>query len=110
MWFQIELPRAETITEIQFESSAGGGGGRGAPPPPPGGFAGFPRGYKVEVSDDGVAWKTAAEGSGAGPSTVIQFAPVSARFVRMTQTASLENAPAWSIQRLRLYRPGTPAR
>jgi mono/diheme cytochrome c family protein/glucose/arabinose dehydrogenase len=106
MWFRVELPRVETITEIQFESSGGGGGGRGAQPPPPGGFAGFPRGYQVEVSSDGASWKTAAEGSGTGPSTVIQFAPVSARFVRITQTASLENAPAWSIQRLRLYKPG----
>jgi hypothetical protein len=29
---------------------------------------------------------------------------VPARFVRITQTASVEGAPPWSIQRLRLYR------
>jgi hypothetical protein len=28
---------------------------------------------------------------------------VSASFVRMTQTAPTENAPVWSIERLRLY-------
>ena len=38
MWFQVELPKAETITEIQFESTNGGGpggrggAGRGGPP------------------------------------------------------------------------------
>jgi len=30
MWFQVELPKTETITEVQFESTNGGGrGGRG---------------------------------------------------------------------------------
>jgi hypothetical protein len=38
---------------------------------------------------------------------VITFSPVRARFVRVTQTASTENAPFWSIQRLRVYQaPG----
>jgi glucosylceramidase len=78
------------------------GGGRG-------GFGGgaFPRGYKVDVSNDGTAWKTVAEGKGAGQLTTIAFAPAQARFVRITQTDTVENAPVWSIQRLRLYRSGT---
>ena len=128
MWFQVELPEAVRLAEIQFESPApggrGGGGGRGrgaAPPaavqagpagpgaqptppaftPPP---AAYPRGYKVEVSMDGTTWSApVAEGEGAGPSTIITFAPTRARFIRITQTATAENAPSWSIQRLRLY-------
>jgi mono/diheme cytochrome c family protein len=148
MWFQIELPRATTITELQFASAGGGFGGRGgrgatvgaptgatagaptgapsgapsgatggatqgaaggtvpAPLPPAGGGGTYPRAYKVEVSAEGNGWTTVAEGTGAPGSTTIAFAPVSARFVRITQTAAVDSAPAWSMQRLRLFTPG----
>jgi hypothetical protein len=148
MWFQIELPKAETITEIQFDSTNGAGrGGRGgagragaqaaqappaatppaanapageAPPPGaaqatrgggPGGGAppnpGYPRGYKVETSLNGTTWTPVAEGQGSGTPTIITFKPVQAKFVRLTQTASPENAPPLSIQQLRIYRTAT---
>jgi hypothetical protein len=147
MWFQVELPAAVLLTEMQFDSSAGGGrggaaGGRGAATPnagPPAGsataaqppaaaaqlpaatpagggtpaggqpaptpaMAGYPRGYSVTVSLDGKTWSApVAQGQGSSTSTVISFAPVNAKFVRISQTAS-GPAPAWSIQRLRLYR------
>jgi hypothetical protein len=64
---------------------------------------GYPRGYKVELSLDGSRWQTAAQGNGTGANTVIVFSPMQAKFVRITQTASAENAPAWSIQGLKLY-------
>jgi mono/diheme cytochrome c family protein len=76
------------------------GRGRGALPPP-----GFPRGYTVEVSTDGSAWTQVAKGQGDGGSTVITFKPVNAKFVKITQTSTVEGAPTWSIQRLRLYQP-----
>jgi mono/diheme cytochrome c family protein len=66
--------------------------------------AGFPREYLVEVSLDGTSWKPAVTGTGTGRTTVATFAPVEAKFVRVTQTASAPNAPAWSIQRFRIYR------
>jgi hypothetical protein len=97
MWFQIELPEAVRLTEIQFESP--GRGGRGAPRSPA-----FPLRSKVEVSMDGKAWSApVADGEGTGTSTVIAFPPVRAKFVRITQTATVEGAPNWSIQRLRLF-------
>jgi hypothetical protein len=69
---------------------------------------GFPRGYKVELSMDGTTWGTpVAEGQGTGPSTIVMFAPTRAKFLRITQTATTDNAPNWSIQRLRLYQPGS---
>ena len=68
--------------------------------PPP---SGYPRGYRVEVSMDGDSWSPVKEGAGSGVSTVIGFAPVRARFVRITQTAAAEGVPPWSIQRLRLF-------
>jgi mono/diheme cytochrome c family protein len=87
-------------------------GGRGAAAPAPG-FGrrtvlpppGFPRGYTVEVSTDGNTWTRVAEGQGDGGTTVITFKPVEAKFIKITQTATSEKAPAWSIQRLRLYQP-----
>jgi len=130
MWFQVELPQPVTIAEIQFDSTSGGrgGGGRnavaaappvgtpaaaapgaraggpgpaGAPPAP-----GYPRGYKVETSMNGTAWTPAAEGKGESATTLIAFKPVQAKFVRLTQTAAVDGAPAWSIQQLRLFEPG----
>jgi mono/diheme cytochrome c family protein len=118
MWFQVELPEATMITELQFNSAGGGfgGGGRGrgaaptpgAPPPPapvvpPGPY---PRGYKLDVSVDGAAWTTVAEGTGTPGTTTIAFAPTMAKYIRITQTATAEDAAVWSMQRLRLYRPG----
>jgi mono/diheme cytochrome c family protein len=124
MWLQVELAQPANVTEIQFESVAGGGrgggGGRGrgtpgttgtlaqgpgpgdAPPPIDPATVGYPRGYKVEVSTDGAAWRPVAEGAGQSPVTSISFAPVQAKFVRITQTASVENAPAWSVRNLKL--------
>jgi mono/diheme cytochrome c family protein/glucose/arabinose dehydrogenase len=152
MWFQVELPDAVRLAEIQFESPRPGGrgggrarGGAAATPPagagpaaapgggppagaPPGAAGGAvppaepgtggqaappaftppppasPRRYRVEVSMDGSTWSAAvAEGEGTGGSTVITFAPVRAKLVRITQTANADGAPFWSIQRLRLY-------
>jgi mono/diheme cytochrome c family protein len=81
--------------------------GRGAPaavqtPPNPG----YPRGYKLETSVNGTTWTLAAEGKGSGATTAIAFKPVTAKFIRLTQSASAENAPVWSIQSLRIYGPG----
>ena len=99
MWFQIELPVAQTLTEIQFTSSTVGGGRSGAPPDWT-----YPRTYQVQVSNDGKTWNAPiAEGSGVPGATVIAFRPVSAKFVRITQTATVNNAPPWSMRLLRLY-------
>jgi mono/diheme cytochrome c family protein len=93
MWFQVELPKATTVAELQFESTVGAyeitrgrilnldappGGGRAArastaaaaggapaPAPPPMPSPGYPRGYKVEVSLDGNAWTEVAHGRDA---------------------------------------------
>jgi mono/diheme cytochrome c family protein len=118
MWFQIDLPEPATIGEIQF-NSAGFGGARGrrgrgaapastqgAPSPPPAPTGTYPRAYKVEVSMDGATWSVVAEGEGKGAQTSIPFDPVRTKFLRLTQTARLDDAPPWSMQRLILYAPG----
>ena len=101
MWFQIELPAPVTLTELQFSSSRTGDDD--------GGWT-FPRRYQVQVSTDGTTWSApVAEGEGGPGTTVITFPPVSAKFVRITQTAAVENAPPWSMRHLRLYEaPASP--
>jgi mono/diheme cytochrome c family protein/glucose/arabinose dehydrogenase len=103
MWFQIELPGALMLQEIQFDSPNQGGRRNGPPP-----VGTYPRAYKVQVSLDGQKWSDAvAQGEGRGVATAITFAPVRARFVRITQTGTVDNAPVWSIQGLRLFQaPG----
>jgi mono/diheme cytochrome c family protein/glucose/arabinose dehydrogenase len=99
MWFQIELPAPLLLTELQFDSPMLGGGRSGPPP-----AATFPRAYHLQVSNDGSTWSApVAQGEGSGRTTTITFTPVRARFVRITQTAAVNDAPPWSIERLRLY-------
>ena len=100
MWFQIELPAPRSLTEINFTSSpAGNAGGRGGTQ-----AWTFPRRYQVQVSSDGRTWSAPiAEGEGAPGTTVIRFAPVSAKFIRITQTATVSDAPPWSMRLVRLY-------
>jgi mono/diheme cytochrome c family protein/glucose/arabinose dehydrogenase len=96
MWFQVELPAPVMLTEIRFTSSTTGSGAAQT--------STFPRGYRVQVSADGTTWSApVADGQGMPGVTVITFAPVRAKFVRITQTASLANAPPWSMRLLRLY-------
>jgi hypothetical protein len=115
MWLTVALPQPASVTELQFESASqarAGGRGRGgadavASPP----IVGYPRGYSVEVSMDGKTWsKPLAVGKGSGPRTTIAFAPTQAKFVRITQTDTTADAPAWSVRNLRIYEaPATRA-
>jgi mono/diheme cytochrome c family protein/glucose/arabinose dehydrogenase len=98
MWFQIELPELLTLTEIQFDSQVIAGPQGSAP------TSTAPRGYRVDVSNDGQTWSDpVAEGRGGGRTTTIPFAPVRARFVRLTQTAEGGGAAPWTMERLRAY-------
>jgi hypothetical protein len=110
MWFQVELPEAVRLTEIQFESPGpggrGGGGGRGrgvqgATVPGANDQGAGGQGANVPGANDQSA--RGAEGEGSGSSTTITFTPVQAKFVRITQTGTAEPPAPWSIQRLRLF-------
>jgi mono/diheme cytochrome c family protein len=118
MWFQVEMTQPALITQIQFESpgvvaDAGPaipgaptrtGIGRGSAPPS---APGVPIAYDVQTSMDGTTWSTpVAQGKGAGDNADIAFAPVRAKFIRITQTGTADNAPPWAIRRLRLYEAG----
>lgn len=110
MWVTVELPQPVVVSELQFESAAigggrGGRGGRGGPgatPAPP--VVGFPRGYTVQVSADGTNWgKPIVEGKGTGARTIIALPPTRAKFLRITQTDTVADAPSWSVRNLRIY-------
>ena len=57
---------------------------------------------------DGAKWgKPVAEGKGSGVHTAVSFAPIRAKFVRITQTDTVENPPNWAIANLRIYETGS---
>jgi hypothetical protein len=58
----------------------------------------------VQVSTDGTTWsQPVAEGKGEGAHTTITFGPTRARFLRITETETVPDAPSWSIRGLRVY-------
>jgi len=87
-WVQIELPAETTLAGLQLDATKSAND--------------YPRGYKVEVSGDGQAWKQVATGKGAGAITDIQFAPMKAKFVKITQTGSVGGL-YWSIHELQIF-------
>ena len=101
---------AQAAPGAAAQPAAPGGGGRGGL----GGGAGtqvvgYPRGYSVQVSTDGTTWSNpVAQGKGEGAHTTITFSPTRAKFIRITQTETVPDAPAWSIRSLRVY--GAPAK
>jgi hypothetical protein len=123
MWYQVELPEAITVAEVQYNAPAafgfgrGGRGGRGAaaapaPPPAPaarGTRAAAPE-LQIAVSLDGQKWSAPLAGTAGGTLTTFAFQPTRAKFIRITRTAPAQNNAAWTIQNLRVYRAATPAR
>ncbi|MGH9307825.1 MAG: hypothetical protein ACRD1U_00530, partial [Vicinamibacterales bacterium] len=66
-----------------------------------------PFSYSVQVSADGATWGAPiAEGAGGTPTTVIAFAPVEAKFIRINQTGRPPVAQRWSISQIRIYEAG----
>ena len=128
MWFAVELPQPTMVTELQFDSMTlsprqgrGGPAGRrrvrkrlvgGDQLPPcrhrPSAILAATACRSRQTARLGV--KPVAQGKGDGPHTTITFAPVRAKFVRITQTETVSDAPAWSIRNLRIFEaPGGPA-
>ena len=88
MWFQVEFPKAVTVSELQFKSQPISRGWREGSPPP---LQTYPKGYDVAVSQDGVNWtKVITNGEGKNANTIIRFAPAKAKYLRITLTKSEE--------------------
>ena len=52
---------------------------------------------------NGTTWTQVAAGEGTGANTAITFRPVSAKYLKITQTAAPTAAPPWSITQLRIF-------
>ena len=79
---QIEFPGKTRIDAITLDARPSNGD--------------YPRGYKVEVSDDGKRWsKSVAQGKGKTPLLELKFDPVEGKFLRITQTGA--HKLFWSI-------------
>jgi len=86
-YLQVDLGRLEPVRQIVFDTGSGTGD--------------YPRGYHVQVSSDGAAWSTAADGSGSGQLTAVPLSGAPIRFVRMTLTQS--SSSWWSVADVRAY-------
>jgi len=95
MWFQIELPELTRVTGLRLNAASS--------------EEDYPRGYKVELSNDGKTWqRVVAEGRGTRALTDIFFPPAEGKFIRITQTGSVDGL-FWSIHELSVYTPGVVA-
>ncbi len=90
-WFQVELPAEQALVGLRLEV--------------PNRSKNAPKQVKVELSGDGVEWKTVvAKAGGSSPNTAIEFPSARARFVRITQLGASQDP--WAIHELDLIEPG----
>ena len=96
MWFQIELPQETLLSGLELDSAK-------SP-------SDYPRGYEVALSPDGTTWgKPVATGKNGSAVTDIAFAPAKAKFIKITQTGSV-NGLFWSIHELQIFAAADAAR
>ncbi len=93
MWYQIKLPWEETIAGLELDAGSS--------------RHDFPRGYQVELSNDGKQWSTAAVGRGTSALTEITFPPAKTKYIRITETDSVEGHN-WTIGELQVLKPAPP--
>lgn len=86
MWFIVQLPTPQRLTEVQFDA----------------GKENFPGQYAVSVSSDGRNWTQVAEAKGsAGINTVSWESLGKFNYVKIETRAKAENP--WSMKKLTLY-------
>ncbi|UZD23427.1 DUF7133 domain-containing protein [Algoriphagus halophytocola] len=86
MWYQVELPQAKKLTELQFDA----------------GRKEFPISYAVSISSDGVDWQEVATAQGhEGLNTVQWESDSNSRFLKIE---SKENGDEpWAMKQLTLF-------
>lgn len=83
-WVQLNLGARMTINNVILDSQKNNSS-----------EGDYPRGYTVQVSNNGTTWTQVASGAGTFKATNINFVPVSAQYVRVNQTGSA--AQWWSV-------------
>ncbi|MFC3801977.1 glycosyl hydrolase [Cohnella sp. GCM10012308] len=87
-YFVVDMTGSRTFSRIVLDAN---------------GSSDYARGYQVFVSSNGTSWGSAiASGTGTGPVITIDFAPVTARYIKVVQTGT---APAnyWSVHEFNAY-------
>lgn len=92
MWLQIELPQSTEIAGLELDTAAS--------------TKDWPRGWKIELSQDGLSWdKPVLEGKSATSVTEFLFPHVAkAKFIRITDTGSVGGL-YWSVHELDVLTP-----
>ncbi len=93
MWFQIEFPTSQKLSEIQFTSPEKRVEKLS--------IATHPRAFTVQVSIDGKNWRQIKKAKGIGEFTSVAFAPIDAKFLKIVSVAK-DEAP-WSMRNLTLF-------
>jgi aryl-phospho-beta-D-glucosidase BglC (GH1 family) len=87
-WYRIDMGSNKTVAMVILQT-------------PSGSKWDYPRGFTVETSTNGTSWSTAATGIAYGWKRPISVTPVTARYIRITQTGV---APQWwSIDEVTVY-------
>lgn len=84
MWFQVDLGEVLVLDRVKVSSP-----GRG-----------FPVGYAVKVSEDGLDWHLVAEQKPNWLDIDVAFSPVAARYLRIEQTGSPDWPATWTISEI----------
>ena len=87
-WFQVDMGQTQTFNRVLLDAGTSWSGD-------------YPRGYQLQVSNDGSIWTTVTSGSGSGQAVLIQFPVQVARYLKITQTGSASNW--WSIAEMSVY-------
>lgn len=94
-WIEVDLGSAQQVSRLVWGRDEAEGS-----------TAGVPKDYSIEVSTDGVTWTTVKTVSGlsldAGDDRSDSFAPVTARYVRLTVTATNDDT-AVAIDELKVF-------
>ena len=115
MWFQVELPKAQHIAEIRFNSPTIWRRGNwtresGLPRPEP--LQTYPRSFKLLSSIDGITWDEVAQVLPTNSESIVDLADVELKFLKIVLLESLpetEDIP-WSMNQFKIYKsPEKPA-
>lgn len=87
-WFQVDMGQTQTFNRVLLDAGSTWAGD-------------YPRGYQLQVSNDGSTWTTVTSGNGSGQAVLIQFPVQVARYVKIIQTGSAGNW--WSIAEMNVY-------
>lgn len=86
-WFQVDMGKMQTFNRLVLDSGASSND--------------YPRGYQVQVSNDGSTWTTVASGSNSNADLLAEFPVQYARYLKVVQTGT--STSWWSIHELYLY-------